>query len=132
MARPSSSRAHEAEVFAARGGGGVAGGERAVEQGQGGVEVGGRHRGQRGGHQRLDVDVGGVELDAGGAGEDEQLAADVGAREIVARIGLGVASGAGRADQARERLAPVVVIAQPGHRAREHAGDGMDAVTACH
>ncbi len=67
-------------------------------------------------------------MEPGGPREDERLAYHVLAREVVARVGLGVASGDGVGDGARERHAALDLGEEERERAREHGADGAYAV----
>ncbi len=55
------------------------------------------------GHEALDPDIGELELEAHLAAEDDELAGDVHAREVIAWVGLRVASLARVADDLGER-----------------------------
>src|SRR3546814_11988085 len=63
---------------------------------------------------------------AGGAREDQQLAANVLAGQVDPRIWLGVAGIARLAYEIRERPLAVVAVEQPDQRTRQHALDAVD------
>ena len=71
-------------------------------------------------------------LVAGGAGQDQQLAAHVLAGQVDARIRLGVAGRGGFAHQRRARPRAVIGPQQPRQRTRQHPFHAMDAITARH
>ena len=81
-----------------------------------------------GGTSEVDLDVARHRARRPRTREDQQLAAHVFARQVVARIGLGVAGVARLPHQRRERPHAVVVIEQPRQRTGQHAGDRMDAI----
>ena len=81
-----------------------------------------------GGNQALDLHVFHLELQAHLAAEDDDLAHEVGARQVVARIRLGVALRLGVLDDLRERRLAVVDVEQIGQRAGENALDARDLV----
>src|SRR5262249_35244084 len=82
-----------------------------------------RQRARCGVYQGLDLDVAGLAGEAEQAPEDQRLAPDVGARQVVARIGLGVALGHRLAQRRREWLAAPDLGEQEAERAREAALD---------
>ena len=81
---------------------------------------------QAGRNQALHFDVIELQLQPNLAAEDDELARHVHARQIVARIGLGVTFGLRFAHDGRERNAAVVDIEQIRQRAREDAFDADD------
>ena len=72
--------------------------------------------------------VGQLEVEPHLARQDDQLARDVGAREIVARIRLGESLRLGLAHQRRERLLAVPDVEEVRQRAREDPFDPLDAI----
>ena len=78
---------------------------------------------QRFRHQAFDGDLVQRQFAPGFTREDHQLARDVGAGKIVARIGFGVAERACFVHEFGERPAAVEGVEQPCERARQHAFD---------
>ena len=108
---------------------GEAGGEGAVIVGEAGEEALEVVLAQEVGvDQWVDVDLLELEGEAELAGEDEGLAGDVEAAEVVAGVGLGVAAAAGLADGLRERDAAHDLAGDEAEGAGEGALDAVDAV----
>ncbi len=81
------------------------------------------------GHQALDFDVGELQLEAQLTAQDDELAGDVHAREVIARIGLRVAPLARIADDVGERRAAIIDVEEIGERSREDPLDAGDLVS---
>jgi hypothetical protein len=75
-----------------------------IEFAQAREEVVRRHLRQGGWNQRFHLDLVEVQFAPGLARQDHELARDVGAGQVVARVRLGVAQCMGLAHQFRERL----------------------------
>src|SRR5581483_3866947 len=91
-------------------------------------KLGVRDADERRRHERLDGDVSQLASETEQPPEDECLATDVDAAEIVARIGLGVTGSDRRPEGARERLAAPELAEEKTECARGTAFDRGDAI----
>ena len=105
-------------------------GERRLQRFQALVERVQRHAEERGGDHRFDDHVLLLQLHAGLAGEDEELAERVAAAEVQARVGLGEPGFLRRLDERRERGAFPVGAEDLVQGAGDDGLDGQDLVAA--
>ncbi len=80
------------------------------------------------GHEALNLDIAQLELEAHLAAEDDELAGDVHPGEVIARVGLRIASLARIADDIGERRAAVIDVEEIRQRSREDALDARDLI----
>src|ERR1700728_3743631 len=95
---------------------------------QAGHELRDRSAGKLGRHETLHLHVAQLEVQADLAAENDELARHIRARQVVARVRLGVAALARLADDLREAAAAVVHVEQIGERAGEDSLDTPDLV----
>src|SRR5437016_1159772 len=74
------------------------------------------------------LDVALLERPSGDASDDQQLAGDVAAREIRARVGLGITERPGLREKRREWPASVEGVEEKGERSGEYAGESDQGV----
>ena len=79
-------------------------------------------------NQILHLDVALLERPSGDASDDQQLAGDVAAREIRARVGLGITERPGLREKRREWPASVEGVEEKGERSGEYAGESDQGV----